>query len=125
MQTMKWQIEQRRHKRFQVRDDAFVLLGPDSTKLGRIIDISMRGLAFSHVGRAKPPGQFFELDIFLIDTDLYIDKIPFETISDFTTLENSFSSITLRRCGVEFGVLTHDQIAQLERFVEHHTIADA
>jgi hypothetical protein len=124
METMKWQIEQRKHKRFQLRDEAFVLLGPDSTKLGRIIDISMHGLAFSHVGRARPPNEFFELDIFLIDTDVYIDKIPFETISDFKTRENPFSSITMRRCGVEFGVLTHGQIVRLERFVTNHTVAE-
>ncbi|MEE9567072.1 MAG: PilZ domain-containing protein [Desulfobacteria bacterium] len=118
-------VEQRQHKRFEVREGAFILLGTDSTKLGRIIDISMGGLAFSYMARARPPNELFELDIFLIDSEFYFDKVPFETISDFKTRENPFSSITMRRCGVQFGALTYSQISQLEYFIQNYTLGEA
>jgi hypothetical protein len=122
MTQMKNPVEQRRYERFQVRDGAFVLLGPGSTKLGRIIDISTGGLSFSHMARARPSDDLFELDLFLIDTDFYLSEIPFSTVSDFKTHENPFSSITMRRCGVQFGELNASQRAELEYFIQNHTV---
>lgn len=115
-------IDQRRHRRFRARDGAFVLLGPDSTKLGRIIDVCRGGLAFSHLAKARPSGDLFELDLFLIDTDFYLSEIPFSTVWDFKTHENPFSSITLRRCGVRFGELNPTQRTELDYFIQNHTL---
>lgn len=115
-------VERRKHERMEVRDGAFVLLGPDSTKLGRMIDISLGGLAFSHMARERLSNALFELDMFIIDGDFYLEQIPFETISDFKTVENPFSSITMRRSGVRFGALTRDQLSLLENFIQNHTI---
>ena len=54
-----------------------------------------------------------------------LDKIPFESISDFETAnEDSLSSITTRRSGVQFGQLTHYQISQLEYFVQNCAIGE-
>jgi hypothetical protein len=121
MMNAKVTVERRKHERFEIWDEAFVLLGPDSTKLGRIIDIGMGGLAFSHVGRARPPSALFELDLFLVDSDYYLEKMPYEIISDIKTQNSRFDSIAMRRCGVRFGDLTHSQIAQLEYFIHSHT----
>ena len=117
-------VERRKYKRMQVGDGAFVLLGPNSTKLGRIIDIGMGGLAFSHMARERPSSELFELDIFIIDSDFYLERVLFETISDFKTHENPFSSITMRRSGVRFGELGHNQVSQLENFIQNHTISE-
>ena len=117
-------VERRKYKRMQVRDDAFVLLGPNSTKLGRIIDIGIGGLAFSHMARERPSSELFELDIFIIDSDFYLERVLFETISDFKTHENPFSSITMRRSGVRFGELGHNQVSQLEHFIQNYTIGE-
>lgn len=117
-------VEQRRYKRLQVRDGAFVLLGPDSTKLGRIIDISRGGLSFSHMARAGPSNDLFELDLFLIDTDFYLSGVPFVTVWDLKTHENPFSSITMRRCGVQFGELTPGQRTEIEYFIQDHTLGE-
>lgn len=121
MMNAKVTVERRKHERFEIWDEAFVLLGPDSTKLGRIIDISMGGLAFSHVGRASPPSALFELDMFLVDSDFYLDKMPYEIISDTKIRDSGFDSIAMRRCGVQFGNLTPSQISQLEQFIRSHT----
>ena len=117
-------VERRQHKRMEVRDGAFVLLGPRSTKLGRIIDIGMGGLSFSHMARERPPSELSELDIFIIDSDFYLECLPFETIADFKTHENPFSSITMRRSGVQFGELGRNQVSQLEHFIQNYTIGN-
>ena len=111
-------VQRRKQQRFQVRNDAFVLLGPDSTKLGALRDISMGGLSFSHMARRPPSNELYELDIFLIDQDFHLEQVPFKTVWDLATEENPFSSITMRRCGVQFGQMTHTQMSQLEYFVQ-------
>jgi len=108
--------EQRRHRRLQARDGAFVLLGPDSTKLGRIIDISRSGLAFSHMARTRPSNDL------LIDKDFYLSEVPFQTVWDVKTHENPLSSITMRRCGVQFGDLNSSQQTELDNFMQNHTV---
>ena len=117
-------VEKRKHKRMEVKDGAFVLLGPHSTKLGRIIDIGMGGLSFSHMARERPSSELYELDIFIIDSDFYLERVLFEAISDFKTHENPFSPITMRRSGVRFGELGHNQVSQLEHFIQNHTIGE-
>jgi hypothetical protein len=118
-------VEHREYERYQVREGAFVLLGPDSTKLGRIVDVSVGGLAFSHMARTSPSSELFELDMFLIDSDFYLNSMPYEVISDFKTYNNPFSSISMRRCGVKFGALSNSQIFQLEHFIQTYTFAEA
>jgi hypothetical protein len=117
-------VEKRKHKRMEVKDGAFVLLGPHSTKLGRIIDIGMGGLSFSHMASERPSSGLFELDIFIIDGDFYLERVLFEATSDFKTYENPFSSITMRRSGVRFGELGHNQVSQLEHFIQNYTIGE-
>ena len=117
-------VEQRRHRRFRVRDGAFVLLGPDSTKLGRVVDICEGGLAFNHMARARPSADLFELDLFLIDEDFYVSEIPFLSVWDIKVHENPFSSVTLRRCGIQFGQLNATQQSDIDYFIENHTLRE-
>ncbi|MBW2567043.1 MAG: hypothetical protein JRE24_09295, partial [Deltaproteobacteria bacterium] len=83
------------------------------------------GLSFSHMARERPSSELYELDIFIIDSDFYLERVLFEGISDFNTHENPFSSITMRRSGVRFGELGHNQVSQLEHFIQNHTIGEA
>ncbi len=119
-------LERRKHKRFKVQDSAFVVLRgsswPHSTqKVGQIMDIGMGGLAFSYVAEQEPSNGSFELGIFSADNSFHLRKIPFETISDVETKKVPFSSITMRRSGVQFGELTQEQAAQLEFFLKNRT----
>ena len=116
-------VERRKHKRFQVEDGAFAVLTPHFAKVGQIIDMSMGGLAFSYIAEQEPSNGSFELDIFLTDHSFYLEKVPVKTISDFEIAnEVAYSFTTTRRCGVEFGDLTLNQISQLEYFIRNHTI---
>jgi hypothetical protein len=99
----------------------FVSFRPHDTRLGQIIDISMGGLAFRYVAMAEPSNGSDRLKIFPAEGDFYLNDVLFETVTDFGTYQIPFTSISMRRSGVQFGELTHDQMSQLEDFICNHT----
>ena len=113
--------ERRKHKRYQAQEGAFAVVRPEFTKLGQIIDISHGGLAFRYCVTGPKANEALELDIFLTGDGFYLEKIPFETVTD-RRMSKKFSHAYLptRRCGVRFGELTRIQIAQLEYFIQNH-----
>jgi hypothetical protein len=115
-------IERRQHKRFNARDGAFALVKNHFSKIGQIIDVSMRGLAFKYIANGEQSKGIFELDIFLSGHGIYSKNIPFKTVSDFEMKnEIPFSSIKMRRCCLQFEELTHIHVSQLEDFIRNHT----
>ena len=129
---MEVQVERRKHKRFQAPDRSFAVHGPHVTDRSQIIDIGRGGLAFRYACSTKRLNRSFELDMLFADLDIlfseasfYLGKVPIKTISDIRDNQTPFGSITMRRCGVQFGELTPDQVSQLEYFIQTHTTADA
>ena len=120
----KKRVERRKHQRFQVPSSAFTGLGPYFGKVGRILDLSMGGLAFRYIGFEEPNGSIY-IDVFMNDLDFYLRSLPFKTISDFPVVTDGTTTITLRRRGVRFGKLTPQQRAALEDFIEEHAIGEA
>ncbi len=116
--------ERRKHKRFKVQNDTFVMLRSNDTKVGPIIDVSMDGLGFHYVGSKKPIGESAKLSILPAEDSSYLYKIPCRAVWDRKVNENHFSSISMRRCGVQFGELTPYQKAQLEQFIQDHTTGE-
>ncbi len=121
MGSIKEPVERRKHKRFEVPIGAFVVLGPHSTMVGRIIDISMGGLTFRHVDKEEPSGGLHELDVFH-ENDFCLKHVPCETVSDLETYESPFGSFIIRESAVQFRDLTPRQMSQLEHFIHNHTI---
>ena len=120
--------EKRGHKRFGAKGGTFAVLGPHVKNLGRIIDISKGGLAFSYHENGEPLHKLFELDILLGDNGFYLDKVPFNAVWDFQVVideEAPASSLAPRRCGVQFGALSDDQESQLDYFIQNHTLGEA
>ena len=113
--------KRRKAKRFQIESSAFVVY--HSNKLGRVVDISMDGLSFSHVERDGTPRKLRDLDIFLIDRDFYLEKVPLESDSVVKSYQPSFSSIYLGRYTVQFGELTRRQRSKIEYLIRNHTVA--
>ena len=121
MGSIKEPVERRKHKRFEVPIGAFVVLGPHSTMVGRIIDISMGGLTFRHVDKEEPSGGLYELDVFH-ENDFCLKHVPCENVSDLETYESPFGSFIIRESAVQFRDLTPRQMSQLEYFIHNHTI---
>ncbi len=119
--------ENRKHKRFKAKGGAFAVLGPHVKNLGRIIDISKGGLAFSYHEKGEPLHKLFELDILLADNGFYLDKVPFNAVWDFQIVideEAPASSLAPRSCGVQFGALSDDQKSQLDYFIQNYTLGE-
>ncbi|NVM22536.1 MAG: PilZ domain-containing protein [Desulfobacterales bacterium] len=116
-------VERRKHTRFHAKDGALALLTSGSAKLGQIIDISVGGLAFCYIADEERSNGSFELGLFFSDNGFYLDGVRFEIISDFEIGDEvPLNSITMRRCGVQFAKLTHNQISQLEYFIQNYTL---
>jgi hypothetical protein len=117
--------ELRKHKRFQVPGGVFVGFGPRANKVGQIVDVSMGGLGYRYVG-SEDSSDGSHLDIFVTDDDFYMGAVPFKTVCDFQVVGRvAASPMTMRRCGVQFGRLSRKQNAQLEYFIQQHTLGEA
>jgi len=113
-------VEQRKHKRYKVTKRAFAVLGPEAVKLCHLIDISRGGLAFRYfVDSNGMPEEMDNLDI-LGGEDFYLKRVPVRVVTDMALKDESpFSSIAMRRRGVQFGQLTPKQREQVDYFIEN------
>jgi hypothetical protein len=125
-------VERRKHKRFQVPTGSIVSFGPHSTVLGKIIDMSMGGLAFRYIAEGSANG--LHLDIFLKEHNFYMGKVQFKIIGDFEIDNKVLYKIsdgvvprrrTIRRGSVQFGDLTRQQEAELGHFLQNYTLGEA
>ena len=117
-------VERRKHKRFKAPKGLFAVLKPGYTKVGSVLDISTRGLAFRYVDREEPPNGT-DIDIFMIGHGFCLGRAPVKSVSDVEVVRGMPDhSITIRRCGVEFGELTPDQKSELQSFVQNHALGE-
>ncbi|UCG81250.1 MAG: PilZ domain-containing protein [Desulfobacterales bacterium] len=123
MLSKKLQVERRKHKRFRVQDGAFVMLRPSHSHMGRIVDISMSGLAFECFGEEEPATRPKELEIFVTDSSFRLN-MPCQLVYGLPTYESPLTSYKKKRCGVQFGDLTEYQTSLLADFIEHHTLGE-
>ena len=128
----------RTHRRFKVKDGTFAVLFQDSSKLAEIIDISMTGFAFRYSDSAfidnDRDGRAFlyqdrqqqldhlsSFDIFLVDSGIYLDRIPCKIVSHIEIDGLAPNSIPMKRCGIAFEKLLPEQISDLEYFIRNCT----
>jgi c-di-GMP-binding flagellar brake protein YcgR len=119
--------ERRKNKRYMVQDNVFAVfrLGPNSSSLVNIVDISRGGFAFKFVGMEEISRDQFELDIFVSGDGRRLGKIPFKIISE-TAKEKKDRLFTLaqRRFGARFDDLSDVKALQVDRFIHNHKIMD-
>ena len=119
-------LDQRKLKRFRAREGAFAVLKDNASKLGQIIDVCAGGLAFRYVDVGNLSQiSFHELDIFLAENGFCLKEVPFRVISELE-MDNGmpFSSVIMRRLGVQFGELTQAQRDMLDYFIRYHTLGE-
>lgn len=116
-------MDAREDRRFWFQDYAYVVLKPSSTKMCQVVDISRRGLSFRYRDTGQEETESTEMDIFLAGEDFYLDKVPFETISEYDIdIELSDQALTMKQCSVEFGELTREQMERLDILIEKYTM---
>ncbi len=124
MKNTKKIFEQRKHKRFQVKDGAYTVLRYKPVKMGKIINMSRDGLAVYYPSDGQQmTSETSELDIFIIDSYYYIEKIQVKTISDFELADkHPFSSKKIRQRCFQFGKTRSSQLFYLDYFLENFTM---
>ena len=116
-------IEKRKYERISPRGNAFAALGSQYTKVGRIKDISLGGLAFDYISAVDTDRDFSHINIFLIGDVFHLYNLPCEVVYDIAypaELENieSVKVSSIQRCGVQFGALTEDEMDQMKLFLK-------
>lgn len=119
-------VERRKHKRFKVKDGAFVMFRPQclrSTMSGRITDISKGGLSFLYLADEECVKGSFELSILVPYRGFNVLNVPAKTVSDFEIPgDGPASSMITRRRSVQFVGLTQNHVSELESFVRDYTV---
>ena len=118
--------ERRKTVRFLPRDETYVALRPDFTKLGRLTNISKGGLSFQYIAPKGESEGSTHLDLFTGNNGFYLSRLACKVIYDNRLFENNTSSTSLehRRCGLEFGEATQVQAAQLDLYLENHVAGE-
>ena len=122
MKNTKNRIEQKNQKQFQVKDGVYAVLSYKPFEIGKIMNISKDGLTVRYFSNGKQLNETSELDIFIIDSNYYIEKIRVNTISDFElTDKDGFSSNKIRQRCFQFGKMKSGQLFYLDYFLENFT----
>ena len=116
------QAEQRKHRRFRVKENAFAVINPDPVKLVPILDIAMGGIGIYVNDVAKWVNDSPKLEIMVADCSFYLDSIPFEIISSIRAFPGDASNmLDGRRYSLKFGNLRPVQKARLKYFIRNYT----
>ena len=121
--------ERRLNNRFKARPNIFVGIGPNSVKIGQILDIGRGGLAFKSTDQKTRFFQSAELSIIVDDDELNINVVPFKFsakmvgVTDISS-RNPFNFNKARRFSVKFDDLSDYQTFWLDYFIRNHTISE-
>jgi PilZ domain len=113
-------LDRRRHKRYPVEEGTLVCPVAKDRKYWKMLDVSMSGASFRYIPD-EDMDSFAEIDIVTQNLDFALECLPFKLIWDCEFSDSVSSSSKLRRCGVEFGVLTQSQESLLAEFIRKYS----
>lgn len=112
--------ERRKESRYRVCDGTFAIDVNEPGRLGEIIDISRSGVAFRYMSGPNNFQPATSLNIFSSTHSLFLNQLPFETVSDFPMPGHPTSAIIMRRSSGKF-TLSSEQQEQLDSFIALHS----
>ena len=119
--------ERRKYIRFQAQDTAYAAVGAEFAHVGRLIDISIGGLALEYLTDDDAQLMNPPVDIFVREKNFHLAKLPCKIIYNMR-LDTSGKTQTLanglirKRCGLEFKFLSESHKKQLEAFLRDHIV---
>jgi len=117
--------DRRKHQRFKAREGLFAALEP-SNAVGAITDISEGGLAVQYALYDRFSEAPSEVTIVSSSDRFHLKELPCRTVSDFCIKEGvPFSSILVRRFGLQFKDLSKEQKSQLDYCLKNYTVGYA
>ncbi|MGD9122108.1 MAG: hypothetical protein PVG59_15610 [Desulfobacterales bacterium] len=119
-------VELRKYARYLPKENAFAALGREYTRVGKIKNIALGGLAFEYIVGEALNEDATEADIFLVGNVFHLHNIPCRIIYDIEVhvpyVNNSYVKLlTTKRCGLAFGKLNDDKLLQLKFFIQAYT----
>ncbi|MFP3982415.1 MAG: PilZ domain-containing protein [Desulfurivibrionaceae bacterium] len=114
--------ERRKEPRFTMQAKTYAVLRQPANKIGKILDISRSGLAFTYLSTnetlTKPVCR---IDLLAEDEGVLVENLPFSSVSDCVVPNKQpFQQITMRRHSIKFGNLDEDQVNALELFIKKY-----
>ncbi|MBU1340193.1 MAG: PilZ domain-containing protein [Proteobacteria bacterium] len=117
----KGRVERRKDIRYKAIEGAYAAMGPNSQKLGQIVDISRGGLCFKYIDASNDDKDFGTQQedlIFLSSMGHYVGDLPFKTVGDYlVTNAPSFSFMKIRKRHGQFFDLSVKQLFDLDCYL--------
>jgi hypothetical protein len=119
--------EKRKYIRFKAQDKIFVAFGTQFSKIGKLKDISMGGLAFQYIEHTKTfKRNCSRLSIFHNEDLFYLPDLECIIIADQPIYTNHKmltlkSTYLIKRCAVRFQDTTAYQRDKLEFLINNYT----
>ncbi|MCP4296060.1 MAG: PilZ domain-containing protein [Proteobacteria bacterium] len=120
-------VERRKYVRFLVQPNTYAALGSRFTKVGKVRDISIGGLAFEYLSNAEDLDQpYSKIAIYQSENKFHLANLPCRVIYDLPqrALNKNLVSNSIyvtNRCAVQFITIAKHQIERLTYFLDHHT----
>ncbi len=93
---------------------------PPVNKIGRLIDISLSGLAFNYFSKDGASHVSNRLDL-LGGGEIYLEDVSYKTVDDFILPnEQPFSQINIRRRCIMFGSLTDEHKKSIQELIDKY-----
>ena len=119
--------EKRKYIRFPAQDKAYAALGSHFSKVGKIKDISIDGLAFKYIDNTEDCVQdSSKIAIFGSENAFYLPDVACRLIYDsplyvINNIQYFKTALRIKGCGVQFTAITEYQLKKLEFFINHYT----
>jgi c-di-GMP-binding flagellar brake protein YcgR len=114
-------MERRKFTRFRAQKNAYAALRGDDTKVGKIYDISLNGMAFRYLAEKACSETFSQVDIFLSDNGFHLSGVPCAIVCNEKECEYISAKIIPYRCGLKFEKMNEKQQHKLDFFLNNHT----
>jgi hypothetical protein len=114
----------RKEARFSVSDSVYVVINTEPQTLGQMVEISTSGLAFTFVDLNEASKRLsaqatLRMDLFAGGKGFFIKDLACRLVSKIENVsDQSLSSLTIKRVGVEFENLTLPQQVQINHLVK-------
>ncbi len=108
--------DQRQYERFKAQLGASATLVTNFIKTGQVVDISRGGLSFCYYFTNQKMEHDPSDSLSLLSNRFYLMNLPFKIITDF-----EIGADNERRCNIQFGTLSENQIIQIDYFICNYT----
>jgi|GEM_PF-2224570 len=118
-------FEQRKYVRFSCKGDMFAALRDEFKKVGKVNDISIKGIGFSYlseINQVDSDDHHTKVDIFSLENEFYLSNVPCKVIYEVADAAPDESDLVkMSKCGLHFEDLSKMQLDLLSFLIKKYT----